>query len=146
MSDKNNTFEYQMAHSPLKESVLNWYDFKCDASVLLIGERSCGLKELFLRRGCEVTVLGESDDISQYDYVFIGFPIWYGAAPNVVNSFCRRYDWTGISVNVFATSGGSGIGKTADKLRPYVQGASEVNAELFKNPADMLVWAQAIGI
>lgn len=69
MSDKNNTFEYQMAHSPLKESVLNWYDFKCDASVLLIGERSCGLKELFLRRDCEVTVLGESDDISQYDYV-----------------------------------------------------------------------------
>ena len=69
MSDKNNTFEYQVAHSPLKESVLNWYDFKCDASVLLIGERSCGLKELFLRRGCEVTVLGESDDISQYDYV-----------------------------------------------------------------------------
>ena len=69
MSDKNNTFEYQVAHSPLKESVLNWYDFKCDASVLLIGERSCGLKELFLRRGCEVTVHGESDGKSQYDYV-----------------------------------------------------------------------------
>ncbi|MCR5108706.1 MAG: NAD(P)H-dependent oxidoreductase [Lachnospiraceae bacterium] len=94
----------------------------------------------------DVPVEGIIDDISRYDYVFIGFPIWYGAAPNVVNTFCQGYDWTGISVNAFATSGGSGIGKTAEKLRPYVQGASEVNAELFKNPADMLTWAKAIGI
>ena len=118
---------------PYSEADLKWMNPLARCNKEKMGNKDVPLKDYI-------------DDISQYDYVFIGFPIWYGAAPNVVNSFCRRYDWTGISVNVFATSGGSGIGKTADKLRPYVQGASEVNAELFKNPADMLVWAKAIGI
>lgn len=94
----------------------------------------------------DVPVEGRIDDISKYDYVFIGFPIWYGAAPNVVNTFCKEYDWTGISVNAFATSGGSGIGKTEDKLRPYVAGATEVNAELFKDVSDLIKWADILGI
>lgn len=58
----------------------------------------------------------------------------------------ESFTWISEEDCAFATSGGSGIGKTAEKLRPYVQGASEVNAELFKNPADMLTWAKAIGI
>ena len=118
---------------PYSESDLKWMNPMARCNREKIGNK-------------DVPVEGSIDDISKYDYVFIGFPIWYGSAPNVVNTFCQGYDWTGISVNVFATSGGSGIGKTADKLRPYVYGASEVNAELFKNPADMLVWAKAIGI
>ena len=48
----------------------------------------------------------------------------YGAAPNVVYTFCKEYDWSGKKVAAFATSGGSGIGKTAEKLKPYVQGSA----------------------
>ena len=76
---------------------------------------------------------GRIENFSDYDTVYIGFPIWYGAAPNVVNTFCKAYDWTGITVHAFATSGGSGIGRTAEKLKPYVKGAASVDAKLVQS-------------
>jgi hypothetical protein len=41
----------------------------------------------------------------------------------VVTTLCKSLDWNGKKVAVFATSGGSGIGKTAEKLAPFVKGA-----------------------
>ena len=61
-----------------------------------------------------------------YDTVFLGFPIWYYGAPNVINTFCKAYDWTGKKLFLFATSGGSGIGKTAEKLRPFLKGDPQI--------------------
>ncbi|MBR2779547.1 MAG: flavodoxin [Firmicutes bacterium] len=81
----------------------------------------------------EVPSEGRIENFSDYDTVYIGFPIWYGAAPNVVNTFCKAYDWTGITVHAFATSGGSGIGRTAEKLKPYVKGAASVDAKLVQS-------------
>ena len=63
----------------------------------------------------QVSVSGKVENFAEYDTVLIGFPIWYGCAPNVVNTFCKEYDFTGKKVAAFATSGGSGIGKTAEK-------------------------------
>ncbi len=48
----------------------------------------------------------------------------------VVNTFCKAYHWEGKKVYIFATSSGSGIGKTAEKLQPYVSGADIVDARL----------------
>jgi len=88
----------------------------------------------------EVPVAGKIDHFDEYDAVLIGFPIWYGCAPNVVNTFCKGYDWSGKQVYAFATSGGSGIGKTAEKLRPYLKGAVGVDAKLVRNAADIQSW------
>ena len=85
----------------------------------------------------DVPVAGKVEYFEQYDTVYIGFPIWYGAAPKVVNTFCKGYDWTGKNVHAFATSGGSGIGKTADKLKPYVNGAASVDAKLVYSASDI---------
>ena len=85
----------------------------------------------------DVSVAGRIENLSQYDTVYIGFPIWYGAAPNVVNTFCKGYDWKGITIHAFATSGGSGIGKTAEKLKPYVKGAVSVDAELVHSAGEL---------
>ena len=85
----------------------------------------------------DVPVAGRVENFEQYDTVYIGFPIWYGAAPKVVNTFCKGYDWTGKNVHAFATSGGSGIGKTADKLKPYVNGAASVDAKLVYSASDI---------
>ena len=49
------------------------------------------------------------DSISQYDTIYVGFPIWWGTAPTIVNTFMEAYDFTGKTVILFATSGGSGI-------------------------------------
>ena len=85
----------------------------------------------------DVPVAGRIENLGQYDTLYIGFPIWYGAAPNVVNTFCKGYDWKGITIHAFATSGGSGIGKTAEKLEPFVKGAVSVDAKLVHSAGEL---------
>ena len=87
--------------------------------------------------GKDVPVAGKIENFEQYDTVYIGFPIWYGQAPRVVYTFCKGYDFTGKNVKAFATSGGSGIGKTAEKLTPYVNGAASVTAQLIHNAEEI---------
>lgn len=58
-------------------------------------------------------------------------------APRVVHTFAKGYDWTGKKVHLFATSGGSGIGKTAEKLSPSLQGADSVDAKLVHNASEI---------
>ena len=92
----------------------------------------------------EVPVKGRIENFGEYATVLIGFPIWYGCAPNVVNTFCKGYDWTGKRVAAFATSGGSGIGKTAEKLRPFVPGADLLGAKLVRSGAETAAWAKEL--
>ena len=64
----------------------------------------------------------------------------------MVGTFCGDYDFSGKKVAAFATSGGSGIGKTADKLKPFVKGADVVDAKLL-NGADagsMRSWVESL--
>lgn len=86
----------------------------------------------------DVPVVGQIGDFGAYDTVYIGFPIWYACAPNVVNTFCKGYDWSGKIIHIFATSGGSGIGKTAEKLQPYVRGGTIADAKRVRSAADVL--------
>ena len=87
--------------------------------------------------GKDVPVLGKIENFENYDEIYIGFPIWYGQAPRVVHTFAQGYDWTGKTVHAFATSGGSGIGKTAEKLSPSLKGATSVDAKLIHSAAEL---------
>ncbi len=87
--------------------------------------------------GKYVPVRGKIEGFENYDTVYIGFPIWYGQAPRVVHTFGKGYDWSGKTVHVFATSGGSGIGKTAEKLRPSLPGVSSIDAKLVHSAAEV---------
>lgn len=51
-------------------------------------------------------------DMGQYDTVLVGFPIWWYVEPRIVDTFLESYDFSGKTVIPFATSGGSGMGKT----------------------------------
>jgi flavodoxin len=92
----------------------------------------------------EVPVAGRVEHFDEYELVLIGFPIWYGCAPNVVNSFCSGYDFTGKKVALFATSGGSGIGKTKEKLQPFVKGAGILDAILVSDGDDLVSYAEKV--
>ena len=92
-------------------------------------------REFFAKK--DVPTVGRIESFDDYDRVLIGFPIWYGCAPLVVSSFCKGYDWTGKTVAAFATSGGSGIGKTAEKLRPFLNGADFKGARLVRSGAEV---------
>ena len=69
-------------------------------------------------------------DIAAYDTVFVGFPIWWYVAPTIVNSFLEAYDFTGKKVVLFATSGGSGMGKTLAGLKDSAPGAQFVEGKV----------------
>ena len=88
----------------------------------------------------DVPVAGKVEDMAAYDTLYVGFPIWYGCAPNVVNTFLKGYDLSGKKLYAFATSGGSGIGKTAEKLKPYAPGAEIVEAKLLHSPEEANAW------
>ena len=92
----------------------------------------------------DVPVEGKIENFAEYEKVLIGFPIWYGCAPNVVNSFCSGYDFTGKKVALFATSGGSGIGKTKEKLQPFVKGAGILDAILVSDGDDLVSYAEKV--
>ena len=94
--------------------------------------------------GKDVPVVGRIQAFDEYDFVLIGFPIWYGCAPLVVSTFCKGYDWSGKKVAAFATSGGSGIGKTAEKLRPYLPCADFKGAKLVHSGAEVVAWVKEI--
>lgn len=65
-------------------------------------------------------IADQNADIASYDVIFLGFPIWWYVAPTIINTFLESYDFSGKTIVLFATSGGSGLGKTVEKLKPSV--------------------------
>ena len=88
----------------------------------------------------EVPVQGRVPDWENYSTVYLGFPIWYYGVPNVVETFCKGYDWSGKKIYVFVTSGGSGIGKTAQKLEPFVKGGTIEDARRVTSVQELIGW------
>lgn len=66
---------------------------------------------------------GETVDISKYDEIYVGFPIWWYVAPTIINTFLENYDFSGKTIRLFATSGGSKFGNTVAELTPSAPGA-----------------------
>ena len=69
----------------------------------------------------DVPLEGKPEGLSEYDTVFVGFPIWYYGAPNVIQTFFKENDLKGKKIALFATSGGSDVGKTVEKLSSEIQ-------------------------
>lgn len=75
------------------------------------------------------------DNMQDYDTVFVGFPIWWYVAPTIINTFLESYDLTGKIIIPFATSGGSGMGKTNEKLLPSCKGAKLIEGKVLSGRA-----------
>lgn len=82
-----------------------------------------------------VPIADRVPDFDEYDMIYIGFPVWYFAEPNIIDTFVKSYDFTGKKVALFATSGGSDITKAPGRLQPLMKGEI-VGAKLFKADAD----------
>lgn len=93
-------------------------------------------------------IKGKRDNMDAYDTLFIGFPIWWYVAPTIINTFLESYDFTGKTVIPFATSGGSDMGDTNEKLAPSCPGAKLLPGKVF-NPnvsrAELTQWAAMLG-
>lgn len=82
--------------------------------------------------------------VADYDVVFVGFPIWWYIAPTIINTFLERYDFSGKKIVLFATSGGSGFGKTVSNLQPSAPNAKIIEGKLLNgrhDKASLAAWA-----
>ena len=80
-------------------------------------------------------------DIAAYDTIFVGFPIWFYTAPRIINTFLESADFTGKKVYLFATSGGSGLGKTVETLRKIYPSIVEGKMLNRRDVDEMKHWA-----
>lgn len=85
---------------------------------------------------CRPVIASRVEHIEDYDTIFLGFPIWWYVAPAIVSTFLESYDLAGKTIVLFATSGGSGMGKTASILRTSALGAKIVDGGILNNASD----------
>lgn len=71
---------------------------------------------------CRPAISATVEDMAQYDVVYIGFPIWWGREPSVVDTFLESADFSGKKIIPFCTSGGSGVGRSDTALHKNVSG------------------------
>ncbi|RGO24632.1 flavodoxin [Dorea sp. OM02-2LB] len=114
---------------------LNWMDKKSRSSVEMSNPAS------------RPEIVKDLPDLSQYDTVIIGFPIWWYVAPTIINTFLESGDFSGKKIALFATSGGSGFGKTVQNLKPSVDASAQFVSEKLLNgatPADIKAWVDTL--
>ena len=87
-------------------------------------------------------------DISGYDTVYVGFPIWWYIAPTIINTFLEKHDFSGKKIVLFATSGGSGWGKTVEHLENSCKGATIIEGKIVGptgvSVEELLSWAETV--
>ena len=69
-------------------------------------------------------ISGSIENMSEYDLVFLGYPIWWAEAPKIIFTFLESYDFTGKTIIPFCTSGGSGVGNSAKNLHSSASSAT----------------------
>ena len=87
------------------------------------------------------------DNMQDYDTIFVAFPVWWYVAPTIINTFLEGYDLSGKTIIPFATSGGSGMGKTNEKLLPSCKGAKLIEGKVLSgraSKAELSEWVDSL--
>lgn len=83
---------------------LDWHDKKSRSSVEMNDKNAR-------------PALKSKKSLAKYDVIYIGYPIWWGVAPRIINTFIEQAELDGKTVIPFATSGGSGIEKSVSEFK-----------------------------
>lgn len=98
---------------------------------------------------CRPEIDNTVEGMEDYDYVFLGYPIWHGEAPRIISTFLESYDFAGKTIIPFCTSGSSGIGNSDNDLHALAPGATWIEGERFPSGAsqkDVEAWVDGLGI
>lgn len=96
-------------------------------------------------RTCRPAIASKVEDVSQYDVIFLGFPVWWYREPSIIDTFAESYDFAGKTIVPFATSGSSGIGDSGKNIGELAKGAKVEEGLRFKAKADaeeLKSWAE----
>lgn len=102
---------------PYTKADLNWLDKKSRSTL--------EMKD----RNCRPEIASRVDDMSQYDTVFVGFPVWWYREPSIIDTFMESYDFDGVKIIPFCTSGGSRIGDSGKNMQALAPGANVLPGE-----------------
>ena len=97
---------------------------------------------------CRPAITGRVENMADYDVIFVGFPIWWGREPSAVDTFLTAYDFSGKKIIPFCTSGGSDIGKTAERIQSLVgenvcvDAGKRLGGEI--SEADLKIWTEGL--
>ena len=92
-------------------------------------------------------ISGSVENMEQYDIIFVGYPIWWYVAPTIINTFLESYDFSGKTIVPFATSGGSGMGNTNEKLAPSCPGAILMKGKMLNgllSQEELKAWVKSL--
>ena len=106
---------------PYSKADLNWMDKKARSTIEMSNPTS------------RPAIAAKRDNMDEYGIIFVGFPIWWYVAPTIINTFLESYNLKGKTIIPFATSGGSGMGKTNEKLAPSCPGAKLLHGKVFNS-------------
>ena len=104
---------------------LNWQDKNSRSSVEMND------------RSSRPAISSKVDDMSQYTHVFVGFPVWWYREPSIIDTFMESYDFSGITVIPFCTSGGSGLGDAAANMQALADGANVIDGKRWSGAAQV---------
>ncbi|CVI67546.1 flavodoxin [Clostridiales bacterium CHKCI001] len=94
-------------------------------------------------------ISGNIENIEDYDVIYVGFPIWWGTMPKILNTFFDTYDLSGKTIAPFCTSGGSGISRavqTIEELEPSAVITEGLRTEPENASTDLTEWLNTIGL
>ncbi len=120
---------------PYTKADLNWMDKNSRSSIEMNDSAS------------RPAITGKRTDMNTFDTIYLGFPIWWYVAPTIINTFLEAYDMTGKTIIPFATSGGSGMGKTNAALLPSCMGAKLLEGKVFEaevGSGELTAWAKSL--
>ena len=95
-------------------------------------------------RNSRPEIANKVENMSQYDVIFVGFPIWWYREPSIIDTFMESYDFSGKQVIPFATSGGSGMGDSGSIMQKLAPNAKVDSGKRFSSGVsekDLKEWA-----
>ena len=94
-------------------------------------------------------ISGSVDNMEQYDVIFLGYPIWWGEAPRIINTFLESYDLSGKTIAPFCTSASSPMGSSATRLQELTGSAAWLDGQRFSGGAsssDVQSWVDSLNL
>ena len=94
-------------------------------------------------------ISGSVINMENYDTIFLGYPIWWGEAPRIINTFLEAYNFSGKTIIPFCTSGGSSINSSAAELESLTEGATWLDGQRFNRTStreEMTEWINALNL
>ena len=120
---------------PYTSADLNWMDKGSRSSIEMMDAHS------------RPALADVNAPVAVHDVIFLGFPVWWYVAPTILNTFLEAYDFTGKTIILFATSGGSGLGKSAAGLRPSAPRAKILDGRMLNgslSEAELKTWVEGL--